>query len=74
MAIYKYDKYMSKSDSAIFDTIHKPGEPAPHSGIFRCEACGLEITHKNLDPLPPQNHHQHDPSKGEIRWRFIVWG
>jgi hypothetical protein len=22
--------------------------------------------------LPPQNHHQHQPSQGPIRWRLVV--
>ena len=24
------------------------------------------------NPLPSQNHHQHDPDDGDIRWRLLV--
>ena len=74
MARYKYDKHLSKSDDAAFDQLHKPGGHVTKPGIYRCEGCGKEIAHNVGEPLPPQNHHQHDPAQGEIRWRLIVWG
>lgn len=73
MALYKYDKFLTQDSTAEFDAIHKPGESVPHSGIYRCEGCGKEATCNMGDPLPPQNHHQHTTSQGDIRWRMIVW-
>jgi hypothetical protein len=72
MANYKYPKYISQSDHAAFDAIHTPGQAAPHSGIYRCEGCGENEVSTFSHPLPPQNHHQHAPAQGAIRWRLIV--
>ncbi len=72
MALYKYDKYLEKADQPEFDTLHKPGENCPHSGIYRCEACGDEIASNKDNPFPPQNHHQHVEKLGDIRWKLII--
>lgn len=72
MAFYKNPKYLQQSDDAAFDTLHQPGAAPPYSGIYRCEGCGREITHIGNTSLPPQNHHQHNPQHGPIRWRLIV--
>lgn len=71
MATYKKKDYVQESQSTDFDGLHNPGDRAPASGIYRCEACGREISHNAGVPLPPQNHHQH-PSGAAIRWRLIV--
>jgi hypothetical protein len=73
MAQYKYDKYLQKSDHAAYDTLHSPGVIAENSGIYRCENCGDEVAANKGNPLPPQNHTQHDPNKGAIKWRLIVF-
>jgi hypothetical protein len=72
MAFYKYSAYLSQNNLGAFDEIHEPGALTPHSGIYRCEGCGHEITSIQNNPLPPQNHHQHTMSQGRIRWRLIV--
>ena len=73
MALYKYAERVAKSDHAAFDSLHKPGDPAPHSGIYQCENCKKEDACNKGDPLPPQNHTQHDPkSEKKILWRLIV--
>jgi hypothetical protein len=72
MAQYKNPQYLSASADGKFDQIHQPGTPAPHSGIYRCEACGREVASNQSQPLPPQNHHQHSYSQGAIRWRLVV--
>ena len=72
MAIYKYDKYLKQSSHQAYDEIHQPGQSAPHSGIYRCEGCGLNDACNRGQPLPPQNHHQHTVQQGKIRWRLIV--
>jgi hypothetical protein len=72
MAIYKYDKFLSKSDHNAFDAIHDPGVAAPYAGIYRCTGCGKEIASAKTHALPPQNHHQHNASQGKIRWQLVV--
>lgn len=73
MALYKNSQYISQSSSDAFDSIHKPGDTTPHSGIYRCEGCGHEVASNAGNPLPPQNHHQHTTAQGSIRWRMIVY-
>ena len=73
MATYKYANYLVKNEHAAFDAIHKPGEQAPHSGIYRCEGCGSEVASNQGQPLPTQNHNQHSANQGAIRWRLIVY-
>jgi hypothetical protein len=72
MACYKYAHVLSALDSPEFDTPHPPGAPAPSSGIYLCMGCGLEVASNKSEPLPSQNHHQHIPSQGHIRWMLIV--
>ena len=71
MAIYRYAQYLSQSNHNAYDLLHKPGTPAPHSGIYRCEACGVNEVSTHGHSLPPQNHHQHNPVS-PIQWRLIV--
>lgn len=73
MAVYKYATYLTSSTHAAFDAISTPGTATPHSGIYRCEGCGKEVASNAGNPLPPQNHHQHDQSQGAIRWKLIVY-
>ena len=73
MALYKYSSYLAQSSSAAFDTIYSPGDTTPYSGIYRCEGCASEIASNAGNPLPSQNHDQHNPNtQGKIRWRLIV--
>lgn len=72
MALYKHGKYFSQSNDAEFDKLHNPGDICPFSGIYRCESCGDEIAANKNTPLPPQNHHQHAPAQGRIRWKLIA--
>lgn len=73
MALYKYSQYLQQSQHEAFDGSLTPGTRLNNSGIYRCEGCGDEIAANKGDPLPPQNHHQHAPSQGAIRWRLIVY-
>ena len=72
MALYGYAQYLMNSNDRAFAAIHKAGVIAPHSGIYRCEGCGYEVTSSEGQTLPVQNHHQHSQSQGVIRWRLIV--
>jgi hypothetical protein len=73
MALYKYDQFVGRDLSAIFDEVHSPGQTAPRSGVYRCEGCGREASSTEGHPLPPQSHHMHTPDQGSIRWRLIVY-
>lgn len=73
MALFKYQNFFDKSFDGLFDQIHFPPASTPASGIYRCEGCGKEITSEANNPLPPQNHHQHKPAEGRIRWRLIAY-
>ena len=73
MAQYKYPKYLNQNDHAAYDRLHEPGSICENSGIYRCESCGDEIASNKGNPFPPQNHKQHDPAKGAIRWRLVVF-
>lgn len=73
MSSYKYPQYLQFNDSSAFDTLLSPGTIAMNSGIYRCASCGDEIAVNKNNPLPPQNHHQHSPGSGPIRWQLIVF-
>ncbi len=73
VALYKNGNLLISSKDAAFDTTHSPGIAAPHPGIYRCTACGDEIAIAGGHILPPQNHRQHDPAKGAIRWQLLVY-
>jgi hypothetical protein len=56
MALYKYERYLGRSDHTAFNEVNQPGARTPHSGIYRCEGCGKEVAANEGNPLPPQNH------------------
>ena len=72
MAQYKYVHYLTNLCDTKFDPAHPPGATSPHTGIYACQGCGIEIISLASDPLPPQSHHQHSLSQGGIAWRLIV--
>jgi hypothetical protein len=72
MAYYKNGNYLTQNTNTAFDELHEPGTSSTYSGIYRCAVCGHEVTHVIDKPLPPQNHHEHSPSQGKIRWQLIV--
>ena len=73
MAMYKHAAFLTLVKDAVFDEDRGPGVAAPLSGIYRCNGCGREVASNEGQPLPPQNHHQHSPAQGHIRWRLIVF-
>jgi hypothetical protein len=73
MAWYKHAADLQRSDSAEYDKEHKPGDAAPHSGIYRCLGCRKEVASNQYEPLPSQNKHQHTAQQGAIRWRMVVF-
>ena len=73
MALYKNADYLHHNSDAIFDTDNTPGTAAPRSGIYRCMGCAKEVASNQGEPLPPQNHHQHNQAQGQVRWRLTVY-
>jgi hypothetical protein len=73
MAIFKDPNYLRQNDDTAFDKDHAPGQIPPRSGIYRCMGCGREIVAEERRQFPPQNHHEHVPSQGSVRWRMIVY-
>lgn len=73
MALYKHGQLLTQSQDAAFDSTHLPGTNAPHPGIYRCTSCGDEIAIAGGHTLPPQNHRQHNPASGQIRWQLLVY-
>lgn len=72
MALYKYKQYLSDSDHSAFDLLHRPGNSAPNSAIYRCEVCGAEIVCEKTNLLQPKGHHVHAEELRQIQWRSIV--
>jgi hypothetical protein len=73
MASYKYNSYLSLSDSKEFDNVYQPGVAAPFAGIYKCVVCGHEIGIAQGHILPAQTHAQHDPKTGKIEWKLVVF-
>jgi hypothetical protein len=73
MALYKNAVFLTQSAESHFDSVHQPGGVTPFSAIYRCMGCGREIVSEEAKPFPPQNHHQHTPAQGSIRWRMAVY-
>lgn len=72
MAQYKYGQHLQQKDHPAYDAEHTPGTVVIDSGIYRCKYCGDEIAANKGNPLPPQNHHQHNPP-APIRWQLLVF-
>lgn len=72
MAIYQNGNELTHQIDAKFDAVLAPGTKAPYSGIYICTNCRDEAACNHGDPLPPQNHRQHVPNKGDIRWKLQV--
>jgi hypothetical protein len=73
VAYYKHLNFLKKSDAKEYDLVYPPGHATPYSGIYRCEGCAKELVSEEKKPLPPQNHHQHTSTQGNIRWQLIVY-
>lgn len=70
--LYKDGSTFSKSTDAAFDTIHTPGNTAPHPGLYQCVGCKHIIAIAGGNTFPPQNHHTHTTSQGTVRWQLVV--
>ncbi len=72
MPFYNEAKYLKHEVDGAYNNIQGPGTEAPFSGIYRCEGCGASAVSTKGNPLPPQNHHQHQANQGHVRWRLVV--
>ncbi|TXI81145.1 MAG: hypothetical protein E6Q40_13980 [Cupriavidus sp.] len=72
MPYYNEAKYLHHETGVAYNTILGPGSETPNSGIYRCEGCGASAVSTKGNPLPPQNHHQHNATQGHVRWRLVV--
>jgi hypothetical protein len=77
MALYapdtkKYVNQTNKPENEHWRHIYGPGLKVPVSGIYRCTACGDEITSNKGDPFPPQNTKQHPCQDKDIGWELVV--
>ena len=66
----KYVETTTKPKNSHWVDRFSPGDKVPVSGIYRCVNCQREIAANAKDPLPPQNHHQHQT--GKIVWQLII--
>lgn len=73
MAQYKYGQLLVQNQHIAFDELASPGIQAANAGIYRCVVCGDEIGIAKGHALPPQNHHQHAPGSGPIKWQLLVF-
>jgi hypothetical protein len=77
MAYYKYTNDLHQDKGDAYDVVHKPGETTPHSGIYRCNSCGVEIVSESGKTFPPTRacslHHPSGHAPGEVRWKLLVW-
>lgn len=73
MALYNDSKYLTQNNDDVFTREFKPGEQPIRSGIYRCMGCHREVVAEQDRQLPPQNHHQHTATQGQVRWRMIVY-
>lgn len=71
MALYQDSSNVFHKADPIFDQEYTPGVAAPYSGIYMCVACKDEAACNKGNPLPPQNHRQHN-SSARIRWKLLV--
>ena len=71
MAFYQDVEFLDRIEHIAFNSLMSPGQNTEYPGIYRCTRCGKEVTSNKDQPLPPQNHHQHKPSVGPIRWQLI---
>ena len=62
----------TEPEGSVWRKLFNPATECSASGIYRCRNCGDEVTCNKGDPLPPQNHAQHNPSAGNIRWELVV--
>jgi len=74
MSWYIDNSVLAKGNETFdhWKNVYDPGDIVPVSGIYRCLGCNKEVTSNEDDPFPPQNHHQHTPAQGAIRWKLNV--
>ena len=64
--------YKGADGNQHWKDVYGPADEVPRSGIYRCLGCKKEVTCNRGDKFPPQNHHQHSPQQGAIKWKLNV--
>ena len=73
MATYQNANYLPHAQHAAFNGTLPAGTLAPHSGIYRCDACGHEAVSTRHHHLPAQGgEHTHANYLTPIAWRLAV--
>ena len=72
MALYQSAQFVDTWTDPEFDKIHPPRTVAPHSGIYRCVGCGVEIAVVEGQLLPSIHAHPHRLGTREA-WQMIVY-
>ena len=72
MAEYRDARYLVVVQQDCFQDLHEPRTVATHTGIYRCEGCGLEIALAAGSLFPRENAHYHSNPTIPILWRLVV--
>ncbi|AZV38754.1 hypothetical protein CFR75_07300 [Komagataeibacter xylinus] len=72
MALYQSAQFIDTWTDPEFDKLHPPRTVAPHSGIYRCAGCGVEIAVSEGQLLPAIHAHPHRLGTREA-WQMVVY-
>ncbi len=78
MVLYRDgSKFFSSCKSNAFNQTYFPGAATPHSGIYRCDACGFEAVSIQGRPLPrarscTDHKFTFKCAPGTVRWRLVA--
>lgn len=70
MPLYSNPKIFKRSANTAFNALHNPGSKPPHSGIYRCEGCGVEVVAEQGRTFPPTHSHN---APAHVRWRLVAY-
>jgi hypothetical protein len=72
MSLFRRSNDIEISISPEFDREYEPGQAPVYSGIYRCRGCGCESVAQAAKPFLVEDHPQHLPTQGPVRWRLAV--
>ena len=70
MVWYKDSKHLHQENTAAYDVAYLPGQMPPHSGIYRCDSCGVEIVAEHGRAFPA-THAGAGPGH-VFHWRLVA--
>lgn len=71
MVWFKNKDYFEHSTGNAYDKLYEPGDVPDHSGIYRCESCGVEVVAEHTRKLPPT--HAGAAVGHIILWRLVAY-